>query len=86
VGFNTAALPLRVNTPECNFYVRTGHCKYGRDCKFNHPEGVQQMPHGVQQVPYNAAVRSCTLRTTVGRGVWGVRHGGTVLLQRGVHG
>lgn len=23
---------------ECSFYMKTGHCKFGRTCKFNHPE------------------------------------------------
>ncbi|ESQ36425.1 hypothetical protein EUTSA_v10007912mg [Eutrema salsugineum] len=30
-------LPERSEQPECRFFMNTGTCKYGDDCKYNHP-------------------------------------------------
>lgn len=30
--------PQRPNASTCDFYMRTGHCKYGQLCHFHHPE------------------------------------------------
>ncbi|KAL4581555.1 hypothetical protein LXL04_006078 [Taraxacum kok-saghyz] len=29
--------PIRIGAEDCSFFVRTGTCKFGRTCKFNHP-------------------------------------------------
>ena len=29
--------PLRPYAQDCLFYIRTGSCKFGPNCKFNHP-------------------------------------------------
>lgn len=29
--------PVRHDAEDCSFYMRTGSCKYGSSCKFNHP-------------------------------------------------
>lgn len=29
--------PVRPDAEDCSFYIRTGNCKYGSSCKFNHP-------------------------------------------------
>ena len=31
-------LPDRPDQPECRYYMSTGTCKYGSDCKFHHPK------------------------------------------------
>ncbi|XP_065873673.1 zinc finger CCCH domain-containing protein 3-like [Euphorbia lathyris] len=31
-------LPERPDQPECRFFMNTGTCKYGSDCKYNHPK------------------------------------------------
>ncbi|MED6123732.1 hypothetical protein PIB30_052096 [Stylosanthes scabra] len=31
-------LPDRPDQPECRYYMNTGTCKYGSDCKFHHPK------------------------------------------------
>ncbi|CAH2043701.1 unnamed protein product [Thlaspi arvense] len=31
------AYPVRPDAEDCSFYMRTGSCKYGSSCKFNHP-------------------------------------------------
>lgn len=39
-SLNTAGLPLRPGGEPCGFYLRTGGCKFGATCKFDHPEHV----------------------------------------------
>lgn len=29
--------PERVGEPDCSYYMRTGMCRFGMTCKFNHP-------------------------------------------------
>ncbi|KAK9054564.1 hypothetical protein SSX86_025643 [Deinandra increscens subsp. villosa] len=29
--------PLRLDAEDCSYYIRTGVCKFGSNCKFNHP-------------------------------------------------
>ncbi|KAK9159433.1 hypothetical protein Syun_005774 [Stephania yunnanensis] len=29
--------PERPGEPDCNYYIRTGQCRYGMTCRFNHP-------------------------------------------------
>ena len=33
----TAAFPVRQGQPPCEFYLKTGHCKFGENCRFDHP-------------------------------------------------
>lgn len=30
-------LPERPDQPECRYFMNTGSCKYGSDCKYHHP-------------------------------------------------
>ncbi|XP_057548802.1 zinc finger CCCH domain-containing protein 67 [Amaranthus tricolor] len=34
---NTSRFPLRPDAEDCSFFVRNGTCKFGMNCKFNHP-------------------------------------------------
>ncbi|XP_021720218.1 zinc finger CCCH domain-containing protein 43-like [Chenopodium quinoa] len=34
---NSNKFPVRPEAEDCTFYVRTGTCKFGMNCKFNHP-------------------------------------------------
>nr|GMD54734.1 zinc finger CCCH domain-containing protein 43-like isoform X1 [Ipomoea batatas]GME19312.1 zinc finger CCCH domain-containing protein 43-like isoform X1 [Ipomoea batatas] len=34
---STSELPRRPNAPDCAFYLRNGACKFGLNCRFNHP-------------------------------------------------
>ncbi|XP_078446866.1 zinc finger CCCH domain-containing protein 6-like isoform X2 [Wolffia australiana] len=36
-GQREHSLPERPDQPECQHYVKTGHCKFGSVCKFHHP-------------------------------------------------
>ena len=33
--------PLRTGEPDCRDFLRTGRCKYGESCKYNHPPNVE---------------------------------------------
>ncbi|XVF57895.1 hypothetical protein PTKIN_Ptkin07bG0019400 [Pterospermum kingtungense] len=35
---NFLGLPIRMMEKECPFYMRTGSCAFGTNCKFNHPD------------------------------------------------
>lgn len=37
-GLNSKKLPLRPGVPPCSFFMRRGECKYGKTCKWDHPE------------------------------------------------
>mmetsp|Transcript_89445 Transcript_89445/g.251918 ORF Transcript_89445/g.251918 Transcript_89445/m.251918 type:complete len:444 (+) Transcript_89445:84-1415(+) len=37
-GLNSKKLPLRPGVPACSYFMRKGECKYGRTCKWDHPE------------------------------------------------
>eukprot|EP00252_Welwitschia_mirabilis_P004972 TRINITY_DN15339_c0_g1_i1.p1 TRINITY_DN15339_c0_g1~~TRINITY_DN15339_c0_g1_i1.p1 ORF type:complete len:509 (+),score=86.52 TRINITY_DN15339_c0_g1_i1:182-1708(+) len=38
IGLNSKGLPIRPGQQDCSFFVKTGSCKYGALCIFNHPE------------------------------------------------
>ncbi|XP_044976360.1 zinc finger CCCH domain-containing protein 8-like isoform X2 [Hordeum vulgare subsp. vulgare] len=35
---NSKGMPIRPGEVDCSFYIKTGSCRYGRACRFNHPE------------------------------------------------
>ncbi|XP_027064369.1 zinc finger CCCH domain-containing protein 8 isoform X2 [Coffea arabica] len=35
---NTKGLPIRLGEVDCPFYLKTGSCKYGQTCRYNHPD------------------------------------------------
>jgi len=35
---NAKGLPIRPGEVDCSFYMKTGSCKYGSVCRFNHPD------------------------------------------------
>ncbi|KAJ4980754.1 hypothetical protein NE237_031591 [Protea cynaroides] len=35
---NSKGLPVRPGEVDCPFYLKTGSCKYGANCRFNHPD------------------------------------------------
>ncbi|XP_060675517.1 zinc finger CCCH domain-containing protein 37 isoform X2 [Ziziphus jujuba] len=36
--YNSKELPIRPGEPDCPFYLKTGSCKYGATCRYNHPD------------------------------------------------
>jgi len=37
-GYNSAGYPVRTGSAPCSFFMRTGTCKFGNACKWDHPE------------------------------------------------
>ncbi|CAF2101900.1 hypothetical protein BRARA_E02837 [Brassica rapa] len=37
LGALTATYPQRPGQPECDYYMKTGECKFGERCRFHHP-------------------------------------------------
>ncbi|VAH11844.1 unnamed protein product [Triticum turgidum subsp. durum] len=37
---NRLGLPIREGARNCDYYMRTGACRYGKNCHFNHPDHV----------------------------------------------
>lgn len=35
---NSKGLPMRLGEVDCPFYMKTGSCKYGATCRYNHPD------------------------------------------------
>ncbi|XP_022749302.1 zinc finger CCCH domain-containing protein 37 isoform X2 [Durio zibethinus] len=35
---NSKGLPIRLDEVDCPFYLKTGSCKYGSSCRYNHPD------------------------------------------------
>ncbi|KAK7405793.1 hypothetical protein VNO78_07402 [Psophocarpus tetragonolobus] len=35
---NSKGLPVRLGEVDCPFYMKTGSCKYGSSCRYNHPD------------------------------------------------
>ena len=33
-------LPQRSGQPDCHFYMKTGLCKFGTNCKYHHPKDI----------------------------------------------
>ncbi|KAG1367692.1 putative Zinc finger CCCH domain-containing protein 37 [Cocos nucifera] len=45
-GTDNSVLPERPSEPLCSFYMKTGKCKFGQNCKFHHPKDLQIPPNG----------------------------------------
>lgn len=63
--------PLRPDAEDCSFYVRTGACKFGPNCKFNHPikrknQGMREKVKGREQFPENPGQIECKYYLTSG--------------------
>ncbi|KAG9455093.1 hypothetical protein H6P81_007997 [Aristolochia fimbriata] len=43
-------LPERPDEPECQYYMKTGTCKFGESCKYNHPKERNAAPVAVSTV------------------------------------
>lgn len=41
---NSKGLPVRSGEVDCPFYLKTGSCKYGATCRYNHPERTAFIP------------------------------------------
>mmetsp|Transcript_151420 Transcript_151420/g.289939 ORF Transcript_151420/g.289939 Transcript_151420/m.289939 type:complete len:155 (+) Transcript_151420:1-465(+) len=39
-SLNSQGMPMRPGQQPCSYFIRTGTCKYGVTCKWDHPEGA----------------------------------------------
>ncbi|WOL13597.1 zinc finger CCCH domain-containing protein 33-like isoform X1 [Canna indica] len=61
--------PERPDQPECQYYMRTGNCKYGSSCKYHHPKERNQVAActmGPFGLPLRPGEPACTFYTTYG--------------------
>jgi len=58
--FNSLGYPIRPGHTSCSFFLKTGTCSYGVECKWDHPEGMAgagvEQP-GFQKISGQAAIR-----------------------------
>ncbi|KAH7284225.1 hypothetical protein KP509_34G043900 [Ceratopteris richardii] len=43
-GFREEIYPERPGEPECQFYMKTGECRYGSQCRYHHPRDRNASP------------------------------------------
>eukprot|EP00640_Fibrocapsa_japonica_P001093 CAMPEP_0113936662 /NCGR_PEP_ID=MMETSP1339-20121228/3507_1 /TAXON_ID=94617 /ORGANISM="Fibrocapsa japonica" /LENGTH=431 /DNA_ID=CAMNT_0000939193 /DNA_START=94 /DNA_END=1389 /DNA_ORIENTATION=- /assembly_acc=CAM_ASM_000762 len=55
--------PKRPDEPPCDFFVKTGKCKFGSTCKFDHPESVASPDTGVKAILASDPVTGTTFFT-----------------------
>ncbi|KAK6920587.1 Zinc finger, CCCH-type [Dillenia turbinata] len=56
--------PLRPHAEDCSYYLRTGTCKFGLNCKFNHPirkriQGVKEKVKEREELPERTGQPEC---------------------------
>ncbi|XP_020087181.1 zinc finger CCCH domain-containing protein 5-like isoform X1 [Ananas comosus] len=49
--------PERPGQPECQYYMRTGDCKYGATCKYHHPAGRNVHRNNISLSPLGLPLR-----------------------------
>ncbi|XP_010924871.1 zinc finger CCCH domain-containing protein 8 isoform X2 [Elaeis guineensis] len=51
---NSKGLPIRPGETDCPFYLKTGSCKYGATCRYNHPDRSCQavIPSPATNLPF----------------------------------
>ncbi|KAI3995932.1 hypothetical protein MKX01_017129 [Papaver californicum] len=49
--------PLRLDEPDCSFYLRTGDCRYGLNCRFNHPHNRNKEHVRFQQTHFPESLK-----------------------------
>ncbi|XP_042383697.1 zinc finger CCCH domain-containing protein ZFN-like isoform X2 [Zingiber officinale] len=62
-------LPERPDRPDCQYYMKTGSCKYGTSCKYHHPKESNQAAIagiGPLGLPLRPGQPVCTFYTTYG--------------------
>lgn len=61
-GLNSKKLPLRPGVPPCSYFMRKGECKYGKACKWDHPEALMN----AKGYPKRAGEPPCAFYTRTG--------------------
>ncbi|XP_051135520.1 zinc finger CCCH domain-containing protein 3 [Andrographis paniculata] len=60
-GDETGSYPDRPGEPDCIYYLRTGSCGYGSNCRFNHPSDPRQVydAKSTTELPERAGQQEC---------------------------
>ncbi|KAL8478604.1 hypothetical protein ACS0TY_030473 [Phlomoides rotata] len=63
--------PMRPDAEDCTFYMKFGSCKFGLNCKFNHPprrknQGVKERTNHREENPERAGQTECKYYLTSG--------------------
>ncbi|KAI3828070.1 hypothetical protein L1987_02166 [Smallanthus sonchifolius] len=58
-GTAAGSYPDRPSEPDCIFYIRTGMCGYGDNCRFNHPTHIGQANQLVGELPERVGEPDC---------------------------
>lgn len=58
--------PDRPGEPDCVYYLRTGHCGYGNNCRFNHPAFVGQGGSNEEELPERVGKPDCVFYLKTG--------------------
>ncbi|KAH0933786.1 hypothetical protein HID58_010903 [Brassica napus] len=59
-----SVFPERPGQPECQFYMKTGDCKFGTVCKFHHPRNRQTPPPDCLLSPIGLPLRPVSCSTS----------------------
>ncbi|KAH7533126.1 hypothetical protein FEM48_Zijuj04G0097300 [Ziziphus jujuba var. spinosa] len=64
---SSPSLPERPDQPECRYFMNTGTCKYGTDCKYHHPkERIVQSATNQLGLPSRPGQAVCSYYTMYG--------------------
>ncbi|KAK1356956.1 Zinc finger CCCH domain-containing protein 32 [Heracleum sosnowskyi] len=68
--------PERIGEPECQYYLRTGTCKFGATCKFHHPRNgggsLSNVPVNVYGYPLRPGEKECSYYLKTGQCKFGL--------------
>ncbi|KAL5729804.1 hypothetical protein ACHQM5_002703 [Ranunculus cassubicifolius] len=56
---NSTQYPDRPGEPDCIYYLRTGLCGYGTNCRFNHPAYIGQLAQYSNELPERPGEPDC---------------------------
>ncbi|CAJ1969093.1 unnamed protein product [Sphenostylis stenocarpa] len=72
----TGDYPERVGEPPCQYYLKTGTCKFGASCKFHHPRNgggyLSQAPLNTYGYPLRPGERECSYYLKTGQCKFGI--------------
>ncbi|KAF2314960.1 hypothetical protein GH714_037336 [Hevea brasiliensis] len=72
----TGEYPERVGEPPCQFYLKTGTCKFGASCKFHHPKhgggSLSHVPLNTHGYPLRPGEKECSYYLKTGQCKFGL--------------
>ncbi|KAJ8636088.1 hypothetical protein MRB53_010355 [Persea americana] len=68
-------LPERVGQPDCQYFLKTGMCRFGATCKYHHPRDrhdAEQVPLNILGLPMRQEENSCSYYMRTGSCKFGI--------------